>query len=84
MSVYTKLVRVFPRFCGTTQHSFGKFLNGNLHVQDVQQQMRRKFHLSPLSSVFAKEIFVGNFVKVIFLHFATYLYILFIVWMIEN
>jgi hypothetical protein len=44
--------------------SFGKFLNGQ-NVQGVEA--RREFHASHLSAVFAKELFVGNFVKVNYL-----------------
>lgn len=60
MSVYTKFPRVVARFYMFKNCSFGKFLNGQ-NVQGVQA--RREFHASHLSAVFAKELFVGNFVK---------------------
>ncbi|CAB4022195.1 Acyl- dehydrogenase family member 9, mitochondrial [Paramuricea clavata] len=60
MSVYTKFPRVFARFYRFKNCSFGKFLNGQ-NGQGVQA--RQEFHASHLSAVFAKELFVGNFVK---------------------
>ena len=55
-------VLVFWRgFTALKKCSVGKFLNGQC-VQGVQA--RREFHVSHSSAIFAKEIFVGNFVKV--------------------
>lgn len=62
MSRHVKLVRTYYMGLPSSRSwCFGKFLKER-HVERVGGQ--REFHISHLSAVFARELFVGNFVKV--------------------
>ena len=65
MGLYSKLTRVCVRFYRFKHCSGAVFLNGQ-YLQGAQKscQSWRLFHVTHSSGVFAKELFVGNFLKV--------------------